>query len=320
MARSRPCGRPAAASVRSDAEPAAVDGAGAVRRRAPRQRPLADRERGAGGVLPHAHRGRRPSAAVRRSGCSVPDGGFTRSPWPTARPATDRWTPLGTDDNAPYRVFHDVSAMPKGSLLEYRAVLKDSSGNHSVASTYATVGDPAPSGGGDVGGGGPVASPAPSRCRGSHNSEIGCAGRLGARLRPGPAAPSTRATRSGSRPCRCRPATTSTRLAIDKSWDENYGAGGVRAAATQSSRRRAGRRRRDVLLRLRRALRHHDAEGPIVTAAEDRSRASSAAPTTGRRRAWRPGSRTRTATAPSRTPPPPLPGAAAVTARRRPTA
>src|SRR5699024_1373853 len=38
------------------------------------------------------------------------------------------WTVLGTDDNAPYRVFHDVSTMPKGTMLEYRAVLEDPAG------------------------------------------------------------------------------------------------------------------------------------------------------------------------------------------------
>ena len=35
---------------------------------------------------------------------------------------TTAWQRLGADDNAPYRVFHDVSGQPKGTLLEYRAV------------------------------------------------------------------------------------------------------------------------------------------------------------------------------------------------------
>ena len=38
------------------------------------------------------------------------------------------WQPLGTDDNAPYRVFHDVSDLPVGTPLEYRAVVKDAGG------------------------------------------------------------------------------------------------------------------------------------------------------------------------------------------------
>ena len=55
---------------------------------------------------------------------------------------------LGTDDNAPYRVFHDVTGIAKGTLLEYRAVAKDISGNVSATSTYGIVGDPRAGGGG----------------------------------------------------------------------------------------------------------------------------------------------------------------------------
>jgi hypothetical protein len=57
------------------------------------------------------------------------------------RPAGTRsWATIGTDDNAPYRVFHDVSAIEKGTTLEYRAVLRDSSGNVSATSTHGVVG------------------------------------------------------------------------------------------------------------------------------------------------------------------------------------
>ena len=48
-------------------------------------------------------------------GVSVPDGGFNQVTLAYREAGADRWTPLGTDDNAPYRVFHDVSSMPKGS-------------------------------------------------------------------------------------------------------------------------------------------------------------------------------------------------------------
>ena len=53
----------------------------------------------------------------------------------------------GVDDarhrrQRPYRVFHDVSAIEKGTMLEYRAVLLDSSGNVSATSTHAVVGRP----------------------------------------------------------------------------------------------------------------------------------------------------------------------------------
>ena len=52
------------------------------------------------------------------------------------------WTTLGTDDNAPFRVFHDVSGMPLGSLLEYRAVVEDAAGRIAADSTSATVVEP----------------------------------------------------------------------------------------------------------------------------------------------------------------------------------
>ena len=45
-----------------------------------------------------------------------------------ARSATTTWQHLGTDDNAPFRVFHDVSGIPLATPLEYRAVVKDAAG------------------------------------------------------------------------------------------------------------------------------------------------------------------------------------------------
>ena len=107
----------------------------------------------------------------------APDGGFNQVTVAWRPVGADGWTALGTDDNAPYRVFHDVTSLAKGTLLEYRAVLRDSSGNLSVASSYASVGDPedepTPGGGG---GGGPVTQPDAVSMPGSHNSEIGCPG------------------------------------------------------------------------------------------------------------------------------------------------
>ena len=77
-------------------------------------------------------------------GVSVPMGGFNQVTVAWRPAGTEAWTALGTDDNAPYRVFHDVTGLAKGTLVEYRAVLRDHSGNLSVAQTYATVGDPPP--------------------------------------------------------------------------------------------------------------------------------------------------------------------------------
>ena len=39
-----------------------------------------------------------------------------------------KWQDLGTDDNAPFRVFHDVSGIPLATPLEYRAIVKDAAG------------------------------------------------------------------------------------------------------------------------------------------------------------------------------------------------
>ncbi|CUR57845.1 Alpha-1,6-glucosidase, pullulanase-type [metagenome] len=103
----------------------------------------------------------------------VPEGGFNQVTLAWRPVGADDWTALGTDDNAPYRVFHDVSAMPKGTLLEYRAIVRDSSGNLAATSTYAAVGDPS-SDPGD-GPGGPVTQPDAVAAAGSHNSEQGCA-------------------------------------------------------------------------------------------------------------------------------------------------
>jgi pullulanase-type alpha-1,6-glucosidase len=80
------------------------------------------------------------------------------------------WTTLGTSDTGAPRVFHTTSGLAAGSLVEYRAVVVDASGNTSVASTYATVGE-------GYGGGTPVEADAASKVTlpGNHNNEMGCA-------------------------------------------------------------------------------------------------------------------------------------------------
>jgi hypothetical protein len=46
---------------------------------------------------------------------------------------------LGTDDNPPYRVFHDVRGLAPGTPLDYRVVLRDHSGNIAAGSTTTAV-------------------------------------------------------------------------------------------------------------------------------------------------------------------------------------
>jgi glycosidase len=131
-----------------------------------------------------------------------------------------QWTRLGTDDNAPYRVFHDVRGIAKGSLLEYRAVLEDSSGNLSVANTSGSVGDappppPPPPG---------VEQPASVSVPGDLNSEVGCPGDWQ------PECPDVDLTLSTNDAAWSRTFTIPAggyayKVAINDTWEENYGAG-----------------------------------------------------------------------------------------------
>jgi glycosidase len=61
-----------------------------------------------------------------------------------ARIGNGGWQDIGTDDNAPYRVFHDVADVDPGTRIRYRAVVLDNAG-HSRASDVAssTVDPPA---------------------------------------------------------------------------------------------------------------------------------------------------------------------------------
>ncbi len=56
-----------------------------------------------------------------------------------ARAGWGGWTPVGTDDNAPYRVFHDVSDFAPGTRIAYKAVV----GDRATAVRTGTVAPPA---------------------------------------------------------------------------------------------------------------------------------------------------------------------------------
>lgn len=136
---------------------------------------------------------------------------------------TTDWQALGTDDNAPYRVFHDVSDLAKGTLIEYRTVVKDLQGHLTATSTYGVVGDaPKPVGGGV----GDVTQPAAVSVPGTINSEMGCAGDWM------PDCPQAQLSLDANdkiwKGTFTLPAGTySYKVAINNTWDENYGAGGV---------------------------------------------------------------------------------------------
>ena len=199
------------------------------------------------------------------------------------------WTPLGTDDNAPYRVFHDVDALPHGTLSriprgpagQQREPVRD-------VPSWATVGEPeaepTPGGGGD---GGPVTQPAAVSMPGSHNSEIGC---------PGDWQPDCAEAQMSldaddlvwKRTVALPAGGYEYKAAIDGSWDENYGAGGARGGADVALDLAAPR---DVTFYYEH--RSHwitsDANGPILTLAGS-MQSDWAAPVTGRRTACAAGS------------------------------
>jgi glycosidase len=49
------------------------------------------------------------------------------------------WQAIGTDDNAPYRVYHDVGAYTTDTPLQYRAVVLDNAGHSRASRTRATA-------------------------------------------------------------------------------------------------------------------------------------------------------------------------------------
>ena len=55
-----------------------------------------------------------------------------------------RWRAIGTDDNAPYRVFHDVADKRPGTRVEYKAVVLDNAGHRRKSGVQsATIAPPA---------------------------------------------------------------------------------------------------------------------------------------------------------------------------------
>ena len=60
-----------------------------------------------------------------------------------ARVAGGDWHSIGTDDNAPYRVYHDVYDLPTGTAVQYRAIVLDNAG-HTRTSRVRSIETPAP--------------------------------------------------------------------------------------------------------------------------------------------------------------------------------
>ena len=145
-----------------------------------------------------------------------------------ARPVgTTDWQVLGTDDNAPYRVFHDVRGLAPGTLVEYRAVARDHDGDLGVATGVAAVGEPAAAPAPGGGGSGPVVQPSRVTVPGSLNSEMGC---------PGDWQPGCAQAELALDPTdgiwkgtfELPAGSYEYKVALEGSWEENYGAGATR--------------------------------------------------------------------------------------------
>jgi alpha-amylase len=56
-----------------------------------------------------------------------------------AKVGNGEWRSIGTDDTRPYRVFHDVSSIPDGKRLSYRAVVRDNAGHQRLSGSRQVV-------------------------------------------------------------------------------------------------------------------------------------------------------------------------------------
>ena len=135
------------------------------------------------------------------------------------------WTPLGTAEDDTPRIFHDVADLPVGTLIEYRAVSTDASGERVADSATAVVGADLSATGSQDGDTGEVDEQSVT-LPGSHNAAMGCAGDwqpdcTSAQLDLD--ADSGKYTGTFDVPA----GDYAFKVAIGGSWDENYGAGGV---------------------------------------------------------------------------------------------
>ncbi|MGW3179683.1 pullulanase-type alpha-1,6-glucosidase [Kitasatospora sp. NPDC001119] len=71
------------------------------------------------------------------------DGGFNRVSF-AAQIGNGPWQTLGTADNGGYKVTQDLAAVAPGTVVRYKAVVRDSSGHLRSATASFTTGTPAP--------------------------------------------------------------------------------------------------------------------------------------------------------------------------------
>ena len=126
-------------------------------------------------------------------------------------------------------MFHDVSAngsaLPEGTLVEYRTVTQDADGDRAAASSYASVGV-------DVSGvvdDGTDPEIDMVTVAGSHNSEMGCAGDWTPDCEAARLTLADDGTYTGT--FELPAGSYEFKVALNGSWAENYGADGVRDGA-----------------------------------------------------------------------------------------
>lgn len=179
---------------------------------------------------------------------------------------TTKWQVLGTDDNAPYRVFHDVTGYARGTVLEYRVIAKDTSGNVSVSASAGIVGEgSSPAGDDSPEPGGPVTQPAAVSVPGSHNSEMGCDDDWAPACDQAQLSLDEHDSIWKGTFDSIPQGSYEYKAAINRSWDENYGAAGQPAGANLTYDAPGQK----VTFYYDHA-RHYvtsDAQGPIITAA-----------------------------------------------------
>lgn len=200
-------------------------------------------------------------------GVAVPAGGFNQVSFAWRPAGTNQWRPLGVDDNPPYRVMPDLSGVADGTVVEYRAVLRDNSGNLAATSSSAVVGTPPapPATGGEAVNDPPETQPNSVTIAGDLNTEMGCSGDWqpdcgAAQLQLDTASGIWKGTFT-------LPAggTFQYKAAIDNSWTVNYGAGGQQNGANISLTVPASGRVTFYYDPGSHVV-TSDAEGPIVTA------------------------------------------------------
>ena len=163
-------------------------------------------------------------------GADVGSDTFAQATFYVRPVGTADWTLLGTDDNAPFRVFHDVSAYPVGMPLEYRTVVKDAGGRVAADSGWAVTASPQADTG-DVELGDPVEQPGAVSVPGTHNSEMGCPISLGVSGDWAPDCDQAQLTLDTGdgiwKGSYTLPAGSyGYKVAMNRSWTESYGAGG----------------------------------------------------------------------------------------------